>query len=75
MLELLRCAIDSSSHLCVFGAPPTFAHLPPFGYHRKAKRLIYATSDFETNQLTPVGPAGGLVYGLLFLFLPVPLCS
>ena len=75
MLELLRCAIDSSSHLCVFGAPPTVRHLPTFGYYRKAIRLVSITGDFETNQLTLIGPAGGLVYGLLFLSLLVLLCS
>jgi hypothetical protein len=40
MIELLRCAIHSSSHPCVFGAPPTFAHVPIVGYCHKAIQLI-----------------------------------
>jgi hypothetical protein len=47
--------------------PPYVTSPCVFGYHRKAIRLIYITSDFETTQLTPIGPTGGLVCGLLFL--------
>jgi hypothetical protein len=39
MIQLPRRAVHSVTS-GVFGAPPTFAHLPTFGYYRKTIRLI-----------------------------------